>query len=162
MSQSSTPPPIARRPTGNWLVLGSVWCFAMAMVLPVAKIGVDWPAGWQVFVMAMLGAPSIFIAPSDNYVLACFSASIGYVLLIVAWLVTLAKTVRRSADDVGHVRFGLAIGAGMTFGFALLPLVDAGLLRGVHLGLVFLLAAPMVLAIGIRKRSAIGPPQEPG
>lgn len=122
----------------------------MAMVLPVAKVGVDWPVGWKVVVMASIGSPSIAIAPGDGYVLACFLATVGHLLLAGAWVTHGVQWLRGRAAVGGRVRWIASIGAAGCFTLALLPLVAVGLLGGVHVGLAFYLAAPIVLALSVR------------
>jgi len=141
----------------GWLTPGralcwSGWCLAMAMVLPVAKVGVDWPAGWQVAVMAALGAPSLFIAPGDMYVLACAATTAANLLFLITWIAGLIAALRRRRGR-GRWRFWAGCVSAGLLAFALLPLFDAGLLGGVHVGLLFYLAAPMVLALAHRRPS---------
>lgn len=139
---------------GEKLGLAAV-AWGASCIAPIAMVGVAWAPGWRAFPMAAKDALSIVIAPGDSYVHACLAASVCNALF---WLALLTAAIFRRARWAPRV---MAAGALFAGGYALLALVDASLLGGVHLGAALWLAGPALVLWATAGRARTAPAAAP-
>ncbi|MHB1158649.1 MAG: hypothetical protein ACYC26_17640 [Phycisphaerales bacterium] len=121
--------------------------FAVGLVVPALKVGVDWPVGYEAAAMAAKDSLSLIYGFSkDDYVWACAIGTAANVLFIMSWVTWWWPRVLMGFCGVTVV---LMV-------YLLLVLGDSGMLGGIQMGYVLWVGGPVLLGMaGWRKRGLV-------